>query len=177
MEEELIEAYSKGKQGSVMTWSCIGSNVGITELIVMDRNIYAQRGGYSAQSYTNTLEQGLLPLYEEGFVFQQDNAPIHTALHTRGWFGEHDINVHPNWPPYSPDLNPIEHLWPALKEVMISWFPEIDSQPRQRQIELLTEHLPEAWRSIRPEIVERVVGSMPRRLAAVIEAQGWQTRF
>ena len=39
----------------------------------------------------------------------QDNASIHTSRLARDWLQEHGIEV-TDWPPYSPDLNPIEHL-------------------------------------------------------------------
>ncbi len=44
-------------------------------------------------------------------LFQQNNAPCHTAKVVQEWFEEQNIvfKVLP-WPPNSPDLNPIEHL-------------------------------------------------------------------
>jgi transposase len=38
----------------------------------------------------------------------QNNALIHIAKIMAKWFKENVVEVI-NWPPYSPDLNPIEH--------------------------------------------------------------------
>jgi transposase len=45
----------------------------------------------------------------------QDGASIHTACIIKNWLQEKSIEIL-NWPPYSPDLNPIEHAWKRLKE-------------------------------------------------------------
>ena len=50
-------------------------------------------------------------------LFQQDNAPCHTTKIVQEWFEEHDkeFKVLP-WPPNSPDLNLIVHLWDVLEK-------------------------------------------------------------
>jgi hypothetical protein len=42
--------------------------------------------GYTAKSYINALEKGLMPNYTPEVVFQQDNARIHLAVATQEWF-------------------------------------------------------------------------------------------
>jgi hypothetical protein len=75
-------------------------------LVIMDRD---PGNGYTARSYIAALEEGLLPHYRQSQLFMQDNARIHTSHAVRAFMAEHHITVM-NWPPYSPDLNPIEHL-------------------------------------------------------------------
>jgi len=60
-------------------------------------------------------------VFPGGFgLFQQDNAPCHTAHIVREWFEEHDKELKVlSWPPKCPDLNLIEQLWNVLDQQVI----------------------------------------------------------
>jgi transposase len=62
-----VDEYPKGKQGSVMIWAVIGGTGTArrrSELIIMEHNPQSKRCGYTTMSYLNTLEAGLLPIYD-----------------------------------------------------------------------------------------------------------------
>ena len=160
-----------------MVQAAIGAESEQSELIFIVRDLTAKKKGYTSWSYIKTLERGLLPIYN-GQVFQQDNAPIHTARNSIDWLHENGINVYLDWPAYSPDLNPIEHMWPRLKETIYQQNPELeaDLKPKQ-QLAGLHKVLPRAWASIKHEIVQALVESMPRRIQAVIDTEGWHTKY
>ena len=42
---------------------------------------------------------------------------------------------------------------------------------------VLAERLSAVWADIGPEIMAELVESMPRRVAALIEAEGWYTKY
>ena len=160
-----------------MIWAAIGGQAKKSELIVIARDETSPRDGYTSTSYTDTLEEGLLPIYN-GETFIQDNAPIHTSGHTINWLADIGIYVLPNWPPYSPDLNCIEHIWYLLKDRLNKQAPHLEGiTNKERQKEVILEWLPRVWAEISDEIIDSLVASMPERIQAVIDANGWQTRY
>ena len=80
----------------------------------MDRDFEFLKHGYSANSYLEVLEAEVTPWHQtldKGYVFMQDNVSIHKAEKVKDWFKAHGIDLIIDWPPYFPDLNPIEHVW------------------------------------------------------------------
>lgn len=148
-----------------------------SELIIMERDSDAPRGGYTSQSYIKTLEKGLLPHWRPGQLFQQDNARIHTAAATREWLRSHDITTI-DWPAYSPDLNPIEHMWWHLKRLVFKHYPQYNTfSSTQEDWDGFCSALKDCWRRIPNRLIATLIGSLPRRIRACREARGWHTKY
>jgi hypothetical protein len=75
------------------------------------------------------------------------------------------------WPANSSDLNPIENLWHVLR----SNIRKRRYQPRNKK-ELVTA-LKEEWVKLDTRIVNALIDSMPRRMQAVIDANGGVTKY
>ncbi len=150
---------------SVMIWGAM-SSAGVGPLCFL-------RSKVNTAIYQEVLEHFMLPaadqLYGDAdFIFQQDLAPAHSAKATSTWFKDHGIPVF-NWPANSPDLNPIENLWGIVKRKM--------QYARPNNAEELKAAIKATWASITSEQCHRLIDSMPRRIAAVIQAKGAPTKY
>ena len=108
-------------------------------------------------------------------LLMQDGAPPHTARRTREAPQNVGIDLL-DWPPFSPDLNPIESLWDTLKDYLQSHYPDIDIR-LQMPSTRLHEIIQEAWNSISLHESERVIGSKPETCQAVIKAEGGHAKY
>ena len=109
-------------------------------------------------------------------LFQQDNAPIHMAGRVMTSFENH-INLLTH-PPYSPDLNPIEHAWVLLKRQLID-YPDIGDTPGGPPAgkARLAQVLPRVWDNIPRKRFEALWKSMSAPVEAVIDAKGCYTQL
>ena len=84
------------------------------------------------------LEEHLGTVLDADSIFMQDNARIHTAHVVIDWLEENGIEVI-NWPPYFPDLDPIENIWALLKKKIYDLEPSIINRSDYTMLSLLYE--------------------------------------
>ena len=162
---ECLNTTMKHGGGGIMVWGCIARN-GIGRLHKIDGNV-------NAQHYLKILKYCALPsmqhLYgDQPAIFQQDNAPCHTAKVVKEWIHTNNINTL-SWPGNSPDLNPIENVWDHLAR-------QLTKEKFNNGQELLKK-LKMEWEKIPLDYVQKLIDSMPNRIEAIIKAKGGATRY
>ncbi|UYV66039.1 hypothetical protein LAZ67_3006262 [Cordylochernes scorpioides] len=91
-------------------------------------------------------------------VLRPDNARPHTARISQQAL--QDVQMLP-WPPYSPDLSPIEHVWDIIGR-------RLHALPQPRSEDELWQMVEREWRAIPQEAIHTLIDSLPRRVAACI---------
>lgn len=157
-------------------WAAIWSN-GKSWLVIMTRDELAKKKGFTSTSYMQSLTEGLLPVYDGTRHFQQDNAAIHRSAVTEAFLLQNAISLL-EWPSHSPDLNPIEHVWNALKRKVYKMFPHLSGLRRNKaNIEEFKECLHKVWVAIDQDFIRALIESVPRRVEACCWARVWYTRY
>ena len=102
--------------------------------------------------------------------FQQDGAPCHKVKAVKEWLVQNSINLISPWLGNSPDLNVIENCWVVLKH----------KEPERNPTSLasLKEAIKDVWiKEITIEYCEKLVMSMPVRIASVLTNKGQHTKY
>ena len=154
-------------------------------LYIIDRDFESKKYRYSAESYLEVLNVQVGPIFEglgqngDKYDFIQDNTSIYTAKKVKAQFEAQGINILEDWPPYSPDLNPIEHVWWYLKKLVVSIFPEVvaDKSESEEARARLESCLQAAWDCLPDDLFSKLYLSMGKRIEAVIAAKGWHTKY
>ncbi|KAE8550201.1 hypothetical protein EYB25_006422 [Talaromyces marneffei] len=125
-------------------------------------------GGITATVIRQLYMEQLPELLDNGDIFMQDNAPVHRAHIIRDLLRELGLDIM-EWPPYSPDLNPIKNIWAIMKTIIINDHPELQNAPDNDQtLYALIQAAKEAWQSIEIRVLKNLSNTMPNRVRAVI---------
>lgn len=109
MLQQCIVPSVKHRGGSIMVWRCFGANK-TGDLIRIE-------GTMKKEDYHRILVRHAIPsgtnFIGKDFVFQQDNGPKHKSLLCQNYLKKKEkekVLKTMDWPPQSPDYNPIELL-------------------------------------------------------------------
>ena len=89
----------------------------------------------------------------------------HKAKLVSDYYDENHVEVL-DWPPQSPDLNPIEQVWAVMKQNLYTQ----DSFPSNRRD--LIERFLTIWDNLELGLFENLSDSIPERLEKVIKNKG-----
>ncbi|UYV62046.1 hypothetical protein LAZ67_1007609 [Cordylochernes scorpioides] len=144
------------RQRGIMVWGAIAYDSRSPLLRI--------QGTMTAQRYVDDVLRPVTLHYLQGVpnaLYQQDNARPHTARISQQAL--QDVQMLP-WPPYSPDLSPIEHVWDIIGR-------RLHALPQPRSEDELWQMVEREWRAIPQDAIRTLIDS-PRRVTACIAVRG-----
>ena len=105
----------------------------------------------NSQNYLEILNQSVDEMKEiiesDNIYLQMDNVKYHWTTDALQFYYEKNVKLI-DWPPYSPDLNPIENVWALMKrKISVRKFTSMNS---------LKNELYKIWADIEIETIEKI---------------------
>jgi hypothetical protein len=134
-----------------------------------------RRKGICSQVYIQQVLDSVIGLYydsltdeqKEEFIFMEDGSKVHKGK-ARLWRLNKGVRGF-DWPPSSPDLNPIEKIWRWMKHEIN----KLECVPTT--VEDMKEVLQELWSEVKPEDWRYLTHRLTCKIEDVLEAKGMQT--
>lgn len=168
--EKITDKHTTSRRGfsqRTLFWGCFSGYGGIGPLVHIPKTM-------NSENYINTLNENLLPHMQTTFgnrrcIFQHDNAPCHKSEQTKHFIQVKNIRT-VEWPPYSPDLNPIENMWSVLKK-------KVHKEPLPSKA-VLIESVLRNWSDAElNSICLKLADSMVDRITECISSKGGYTHY
>ena len=97
-----------------------------------------------------------------------DNHPVHKSMNSLLFYKEHKIKVI-DFPPYSPDLNPIENIWGKIKKEIM--------KKEYRTLSVMTKDIWKEWDNITESQLRNYSASMNDRMKSWLQLKGSITKY
>jgi inhibitor of nuclear factor kappa-B kinase subunit alpha len=161
-----IVSHSQHPQ-QLMVWAGICSS-GKTPLVFVDPGVKINKNYYLQEILQGVLEPWARTHFgNREWIFQQDSAPAHKAREVQEWCRDHlpGFISTEEWPPYSPDLNPMDYsVWSILEA-------RACAKPH-KNLESLRQSLLREWAKIPVQELRAICENFPKRLRLCIKAKG-----
>lgn len=168
LQRHQVKESLRGGGGKLLIWGCmtyygVGDACWITGTMSSDDYLSILKDYVAATRDWYTMDRS-------AFIFQHDNASIHTAGIVKAFFAKSNTTVL-KWPVNSPDLNPIEHLWAYIK-YQLDQLPEAPTS-----VDELWERFQDIWASIPHDLLHELYDSMPTRIRTLYNNKGGHTKY
>jgi transposase len=169
---------------SCHVWACIG--FGFRFITLINGVGTGPRGGVTSEDFVNflkgkfeaKLKRHLARHPGKKFLWVQDGARIHTTDEALAYIRSLGLSAmdKKEWPPHSPDLNPIENLWGIGKHAVEkqTWW---DLSASKANVVKLAGAIDEFWRSHDEQHINKLVASFFSRLRSVVNRKGAETDY
>ena len=158
MHSNLNKVHKKGK--------CLGAfwSMGTVKLQFFEGNMDSKK----YIEILNNSKREMNKLIPDKWILQWDNDSKHFSNITLDYYIENDIKVL-EWPAYSPDLNPIENIWGAIKNKLAG--------RSFTNVEALSKEISEHWKHLTVDNWLRLTNSMRDRINTWILNKGQATGY
>ena len=159
-EPELFKMDSYGKRGVMVHLAFSANRILSCQMI---------DGTLNGIKYVQLLQNSVIPKvvasHGHDFIFQQDNAPPHTAKITKEWLEKEKIELL-DWPAYSPDLNPVENLWAIIARRVYTNGIAYTSE------DALWNLISEEVENLEKSVISGIIGGMKNRIGKMLKRCG-----
>ena len=173
---DLFKSIHKSRDLRVLVWATCGGHQRSSVLLVPSE-LVSKREGEPSRVCLDMLKEQLPTLrFDDDCVLIQNDDGVHKAHIVLDWLNESGYKLM-DWPPYAADLNPIEHVWLPLKGGVHLLCPDIESSSSGpiRISAIFGTAGETSWDSLKDELIQALVASIPDRVEAAIQAQGEHT--
>ncbi|EWS74075.1 DDE family endonuclease (macronuclear) [Tetrahymena thermophila SB210] len=159
--------------GGICFWGSI-SYVGVGELHMIQENITGEI--YSKQILEKALVNSLQKMninVKDAIIFE-DLDPKHSmrCKTSENTAKKMNFNIVQDYPPASPDVNPIENIWSLLKGQITKQAPS-----SLQELEKISQKKWMRFNKDRYSVLKNLILSFPRRIEEVIQSKGWYTKY
>lgn len=137
--------------------------------------LYLIQGTLDSVQYVNIIKEKLtsdFPRFNLNYILYQDNAPMHVSACTQSYFYKEKIHAL-KAPPFSPDLNPVEHIW-GIAQRKLNEYILNNKITSEDELFSVVQNLVD---QIDKQVINKLIKSMSNRIQSVIINKGKSTTY
>ena len=148
-----------------MVWGAFSYH-GVGNLVCLEEGVTM-----NSDNYLELLNDNLEECFEkcQAQTLMQGGAPCHTSNAVMQWLNDCEVDYFPDWPGYSPDLNPIENLWSMMKKQLR----DMDTSSVTKLKALLLT----VWQNIIMDLLHTLADLFTSKLNEIIMKKGNPTKY